>query len=1018
MNSNHIILRISLLYLFLLSAWNIVANAQINITHQESPLTSNSILFDATNAVIWVGDGSPINALANQDAYKVAGKSITVEAWVCPMGYPTWMTDNTIVERLDYGAGAYKLFVSQAAGNPHAAFSISDGTTAGAATVVCDESLSLFQWVHLAGTYDGTSLCIYVNGQLRKSTSTNITISKGAVQFSIGKSGWYGSGFAGMIGDVRLWNITRSQASIRTAMNDTLIGNETGLVGYWKLNAISSGSVATDATSNHNDLWVTVSLWGPGGISSAQLVPINHTTQVVTPAYSLGSPTIDFGTAEQGSSAVQMFTITNSTTQPTVGILEYLSSDVKISKTFYLPANQTSNVQVAATPIIAGKVSGVLNLHIMGSNPQQIPFVIQSIALRRFDGNNIAMWTMRDGRFAWNPLTGNGGLEWPKNSGKTAVYECGMTIGAMVQGSISTASAFYWTEFTPGPIIGGVAANPTDTTFRVYKIQAGDNASTNADYASWPSSLGAPVNPDGSPMIIGNQTIFAVYNDLTTNPRRFGTAPLGAEVQQTIFGFDRPDALANTVFLRFKIINKSSSTWTNAYVSFWSDPDLGYPSDDLVSVDTVRCMGVVYNGLDTDAIYGSLPPAAGFQIMKGAYYTKPIQAFAYFINGAPLPRNDPNTAAEFYNFMQGKWSDGTPYIDFHNDQATTFALNGDPVTGTGWNDMSPGDRRFLFSTGPFDLDPGQSKEMIAAIIMGQGTDRLNSVTVVRAEADSIKAMYNAGQIFGGTLDNVVAKTAQTDSTSSINDLTHSGTQMTFKGGIGGATVDAAMYMGAPPGAQTIATPSSASVGKYLDAEVQGAVVWPVQIRMYYTKNDLLQAGISESDLQGVYYWSGATNRWILYSNSGSDDQGREASTTRVDTTNVTINGVLYEGSVLTSASHLAPFVIGSIKHTTGTGKIDVVPTEFCLSQNYPNPFNPSTTIQYGLPAQSSVRLVIYNVLGQVVKELINTEQQAGYQSAVWNANVSSGMYFYRIEATSKDDPSKRFVETKKMLLLK
>jgi hypothetical protein len=57
-------------------------------------------------------------------------------------------------------------------------------------------------------------------------------------------------------------------------------------------------------------------------------------------------------------------------------------------------------------------------------------------------------------------------------------------------------------------------------------------------------------------------------------------------------------------------------------------------------------------------------------------------------------------------------------------------------------------------------------------------------------------------------------------------------------------------------------------------------------------------------------------------------------------------------------------------------------------------------------------------LGQVVKELINTEQQAGIQSVVWNANVSSGLYFYRLEATSLDNPSKRFVETKKMLLLR
>jgi outer membrane protein assembly factor BamB len=99
-------------------------------------------------------------------------------------------------------------------------------------------------------------------------------------------------------------------------------------------------------------------------------------------------------------------------------------------------------------------------------------------------------------------------------------------------------------------------------------------------------------------------------------------------------------------------------------------------------------------------------------------------------------------------------------------------------------------------------------------------------------------------------------------------------------------------------------------------------------------------------------------------------------------------------------------------------KINQLPTEYSFSQNYPNPFNPSTTIQYGLPSRSTVRLVIYNVLGQVVKELINTEQQAGYQSVVWNANVSSGLYFYRLEAVSTENPSKRFVETKKMLLLK
>jgi CubicO group peptidase (beta-lactamase class C family) len=108
---------------------------------------------------------------------------------------------------------------------------------------------------------------------------------------------------------------------------------------------------------------------------------------------------------------------------------------------------------------------------------------------------------------------------------------------------------------------------------------------------------------------------------------------------------------------------------------------------------------------------------------------------------------------------------------------------------------------------------------------------------------------------------------------------------------------------------------------------------------------------------------------------------------------------------------------GVICNQTAVEK-NIAPSQFLLEQNYPNPFNPSTSIQYELPSRSTVRLVIYNVLGQVVGELVNAEQRAGTQSVVWNANVSSGLYFYRLEAVSLDNPGKRFVETKKMLFMK
>jgi len=96
-----------------------------------------------------------------------------------------------------------------------------------------------------------------------------------------------------------------------------------------------------------------------------------------------------------------------------------------------------------------------------------------------------------------------------------------------------------------------------------------------------------------------------------------------------------------------------------------------------------------------------------------------------------------------------------------------------------------------------------------------------------------------------------------------------------------------------------------------------------------------------------------------------------------------------------------------------------VPKEYKLEQNYPNPFNPTTTFRYDLPQQSSVTLKIYNVLGQVVQSLVDGMESAGYKSVEWNANsLASGIYFYRLAATSTSDPAKSFTQVKKMLLLK
>ena len=94
-----------------------------------------------------------------------------------------------------------------------------------------------------------------------------------------------------------------------------------------------------------------------------------------------------------------------------------------------------------------------------------------------------------------------------------------------------------------------------------------------------------------------------------------------------------------------------------------------------------------------------------------------------------------------------------------------------------------------------------------------------------------------------------------------------------------------------------------------------------------------------------------------------------------------------------------------------------MPMNYSLFQNYPNPFNPVTSLSYDLPIDSYVSIIIYDMLGNVISNLVNSNQSSGYKSIQWNGinnqgePVSAGVYLYSIEAG-------KFRQTKKMILLK
>ncbi len=362
------------------------------------------------------------------------------------------------------------------------------------------------------------------------------------------------------------------------------------------------------------------------------------------------------------------------------------------------------------------------------------------------DANNVDMVVTNHGSFAYDLITGNSGLIFPKGSTKTAVFAAGPWIGAKVGGQVRIAVGEYSQEYTPGPMAGGTF-QPDNARFRNYKIVRGNT--TSADYLNWPVADGAPVDSLGNPALLGDAMIWSVYNDADpgTHTNDAGsTTPLGVEIQQSTFAFNRSGALGNIIFVRFKLINKGANMLDSMFVSAWSDPDLGGATDDLVGCDTTRSLGYIYNATNADQLYGGTPPAVGFDFFRGPIIpsgtpgvndTLGMASFNKYINGT-----DPHSSGETYNYMLGLNPNGTDVINPVTTLPTKFQVSGDPVAGTGWLDTSPADRRLNLSTGPFTMAPGDSQEITIAIIVGQGTDRLSSITDLKNKDDQAQIVFD------------------------------------------------------------------------------------------------------------------------------------------------------------------------------------------------------------------------------------------------------------------------------------
>ncbi len=334
------------------------------------------------------------------------------------------------------------------------------------------------------------------------------------------------------------------------------------------------------------------------------------------------------------------------------------------------------------------------------------------------------------------------------------LYAAGLWMGGKVSGEIRVAMAEFAQEFWPGPMAGGTFIADADTvsSYRVYKLYADSLAGNpNQDYTDWPVADGAPVDRDGLPLSMGDQTLWSVFND--ANPAQHvvntggSTAPLGVEVHQTVWSSDAVGEEA-VVYVMYKMYNKGGNDIDDFYVSFWMDTDLGNAEDDVFGCDTLDNVIFCYNGDNNDssgstANYGVTPPAIGAKVLAGPvepsmgdtasfcgyelpdYENLNMTGFQIY-GGGGFPR-DPDSAWQTYNIMMGMEMDSSLPAN-----GTHFHYPGDPVTGTGDIDTMPSEKKMLVSFGPLDFNPGDSQQIVIKMAVGQDTDRLTSLTALRA----------------------------------------------------------------------------------------------------------------------------------------------------------------------------------------------------------------------------------------------------------------------------------------------
>ena len=202
----------------------------------------------AGNRVLSLDGGGDYVLVADSQSLHSFSDAITIEVWVKASSYAEYGDINSIIRKnVASGAENFLLRFRDIDGNLRVQMSL-----IGIGIVGAQHEFTVGKWYHLAGTYDGSTMTVFINGQSIESEITSGSLTIDESELFIGKgdpefrSGEY---FHGALDEIRVWNVARSQEEIRAAMNASLTGEEDGLVVYLNFD----DGTAKDLSGHGND---------------------------------------------------------------------------------------------------------------------------------------------------------------------------------------------------------------------------------------------------------------------------------------------------------------------------------------------------------------------------------------------------------------------------------------------------------------------------------------------------------------------------------------------------------------------------------------------------------------------------------------------------------------------------------------------------------------------------------------------------------------------------------------------